>query len=103
MIIRYLSSKLENEIRDGNKVSLLFGARQVGKNQDALTSLYFWRTRTGAEVDLVEEREGKLFAFAYKWSKPRLRPPQSFLDTYPGATFAVITPENCLTHVGARV
>lgn len=65
-------------------------------------SLYFWRTHTGAEVDLVEERDGGLFAFEYKWSKRSVRIPQSFLDAYPGATFEVITPENSLAHVGAR-
>jgi hypothetical protein len=28
---------------------------------------YFWRTYNQAEVDLVEERDGKLFGFEFKW------------------------------------
>jgi len=71
--------------------------------QGALGSVYFWRTYSGAEVDMVEEREGKLFGFEYKWGDKRVRPPKSFLDTYPEATFDVVTPKNYLTHVGVGV
>ena len=42
-----------------------------------LASLYFWRTYTGAEIDIVEEREGGIHAYECKWSRPREpRPPQ---------------------------
>lgn len=61
----------------------------------ALGSLYFWRTHTGAELDIVEEREGRLYGFQVKWgqqSKARL--PQSFLDSYPGALLGVIRPDD---------
>jgi uncharacterized protein len=68
--------------------------------QGTLGSVYFWRTHTGAELDLVQESAGKLFGFEYKWGRRPVRPPQSFLKTYPGATFEVITPENYLEHVG---
>ena len=69
--------------------------------QGALGSVYFWRNYAGAEVDLVEERAGKLFSFEYKWGQKQVRPPQSFLNAYPKATFTVITPNNFLSHVGA--
>lgn len=37
---------------------------------------YFWRTYEQQEVDLVEERDGKLFGYAYKWSnKKQAAPP----------------------------
>ena len=68
--------------------------------EGALANVYFWRTYSGAVIELVEEREGKLFGFEYKWGKKRVRPPKSFLNTYPEATFDVITPKNFLTHVG---
>ena len=31
-------------------------------------SAYFWKNYSGAEVDLVEERDGKLFGYEFKWS-----------------------------------
>ncbi len=70
--------------------------------RSALGSVYFWRTYSGAEIDLVEEREGKLLAFEYKWGNKRARTPKSFLNAYPEAAFDVITPKNFLAHVGAR-
>jgi predicted AAA+ superfamily ATPase len=70
--------------------------------QGLLGSAYFWRTYGGAEVDLVEERGGRLFGFEYKWGSKRTRPPKSFLDAYPEAEFQVITPKNFLAHVGAE-
>ncbi len=63
---------------------------------------YFWRTHTGAEIDLVEERQGKLFAFEYKWNRARTSYPQTFLETYPNTTFEVITPANALKHSGVE-
>jgi uncharacterized protein len=64
---------------------------------------YFWRTYTGAEIDLIEECQGNLLAFEYKWSRTRAPFPQTFLETYPNATFAVITPNNALKHNGAQL
>lgn len=55
---------------------------------------YFWRTYDQQEIDLVEERDGRLFAYECKWStrKPAY-PPKSWTSAYPDAAFAVITPE----------
>lgn len=58
---------------------------------------YFWRTYDQQEIDLVEERDGKLFGYECKWT-PRPLPiaPKSWFSTYPEAEFQVITPENYL-------
>ena len=68
--------------------------------QGTLGNTYFWRTYTGAEIDLVEERQGRLLGIEYKWGNKRVQPPKSFLDSYPEATFDVVTPQNFLPHVG---
>ncbi len=60
--------------------------------QGSLGSAYFWRTYGGAEVDLVEERAGKLFGFEYRWGNKRVRVPKSFLSSYPEVIFDVVTP-----------
>ena len=67
-----------------------------------LASLYFWRTYTGADIDIVEEREGGIYAYECKWSRPaRGRVPESFLAAYPGASFEVITRESYRAYLGA--
>jgi hypothetical protein len=54
---------------------------------------YFWRTWQGQEIDLVEEREGRLFAFEFKWTGGGRRPRQ-FREAYPEAAFEIINREN---------
>ena len=58
-------------------------------------NFYFWRTYDQQEIDLVEEREGKLYGYEFKWSgnKP-VAAPKSWHSTYPNAEYEVITPEN---------
>jgi hypothetical protein len=61
------------------------------------SNAYFWRTYDQQELDLVEEREGKLFGYECRWSVRKAIPaPKSWLNGYPEAEFAVITPENYL-------
>lgn len=61
---------------------------------------YFWRTYSQQEVDLVEERDGKLFGYEFKWStRKQVHPPTLWLETYPQATFELITPDNYLPFV----
>lgn len=57
--------------------------------------LFFWRTHEQQEIDLIEEQDGVLHAFEFKWNgKARARQPKSFASSYPGSTYEVITPEN---------
>lgn len=51
---------------------------------------YFWRSYNLAEVDWVEEREGKVYGFEIKWKKKKITPPKS----WKGDEYKVITPEN---------
>jgi predicted AAA+ superfamily ATPase len=56
---------------------------------------YFWRTTTQSEVDYVEERDGCLAAYEFKWSiRRKPHPPASYLAAYPQSGWQVITPEN---------
>lgn len=56
---------------------------------------YFWRTWEKKEVDWVEEREGKLFGFEFKYSpKRKSRLAKEFLATYQNSTLATISREN---------
>ncbi len=60
---------------------------------------YFWRTWDQKEIDFVEEREGKLFGFEFKYTPKKVKLPQEFLDTYPNASIDVITKDNYLDFV----
>lgn len=61
---------------------------------------YFWRTYDQQEVDMIEEREGKLFGYECKWSaKKNNAAPKDWLKAYSNATFEIITPENYLDFI----
>lgn len=56
---------------------------------------YYWRTYDHKEVDLVEESAGRLRGYEFKWSpSSQIRAPKSWLETYPEATWELITPDN---------
>lgn len=57
---------------------------------------YFWRTYDQKEVDLVEEREGKLFGYEFKWNPKKIKVQKEWLNTYENASFEVIHKDNFL-------
>ncbi|MFH0749659.1 MAG: ATP-binding protein [Candidatus Gottesmanbacteria bacterium] len=57
-------------------------------------SFYFWRLSSGAEIDLVEEIEGELHGFEFKYGKKAVKIPYSWTTSYPNATVAVINQNN---------
>lgn len=63
------------------------------------TNSYFWRTYDKKEIDLVEERQGRLFGYEVKWKKARQKIPQDWTSGYPDAAFEVIHRENYLKFI----
>lgn len=60
---------------------------------------YFWRTWDQKEIDFVEEREGKLFGYEFKYSPSKSKIQKDFLSAYPGSGVEVITSENYLDFI----
>ena len=60
-------------------------------------SSYFWRTYAQHEIDLIEDRDGSLFAYECKWSETKKKnPPKEWQEQYPTAEYETITPNNYL-------
>lgn len=58
-------------------------------------NIYFWRTYDQKEIDMIEEREGKLYGYEFKWQgEMKNVTAQEFLRTYPNATVQTINKEN---------
>ena len=55
---------------------------------------YFWRTYTGAELDYIEEGMQKLAGFEFKFGQKISKPPKSWQENYPNATFECINKSN---------
>lgn len=64
--------------------------------KNAHASNYFWRTHDKQEIDWVEDREGKLFGYEFKWSpsKSNTKAPKAWREAYPEAYFKIIHSDN---------
>ncbi len=51
--------------------------------KDTFSRMYFWRTKQQQEVDFVEEKDGKIYGFEFKWkAKSKIKLPETFIKTY---------------------
>ena len=59
------------------------------------SNIYFWRTHGQQEIDMIEEKDGVLHTYEFKWnSRTKASQPKSFSDSYPDSPYEIITPEN---------
>lgn len=74
---------------------LLNERRKMLCSQGISANTYFWRTYTGAELDYIEEAQGALCGYEFKYQK-KGKIPKGWLETYPGASAKLINQENYL-------
>jgi len=67
--------------------------------QSIYSNNYFWRTYDKKEIDLVEEREGKLFGYEFKYGSKKVKPPKLWLKTYSNAAWQIVNRDNFLSFV----
>jgi predicted AAA+ superfamily ATPase len=61
---------------------------------------HFWRTHDRAEIDYIEEEDGILHAFEFKWKEQKVKFPASFLQAYPEHKMAVVSRQDFEGFVG---
>lgn len=64
--------------------------------QGSIAQSWFWRTQQQKEIDYLEEENGQLSAYEFKWNDKKAisNAPESFAKAYPSAIYRVITPKN---------
>ena len=74
---------------------LLSERRKALHYRDFYGNCYFWRTTQQQEIDYLEEHDGRLAAYEFKWkSDSKEHFPKTFSNTYSEATFNTIHPGN---------
>lgn len=62
---------------------------------------WYWRTKEQQEIDFIEETDGQLVAYEFKWNPlAKVKKPASFTQAYPAAQFEVIHKDNFETFLG---
>jgi uncharacterized protein len=75
---------------------LIVERKKLLSNSRQSVNDYFWRTYTGAEIDYVEERQGRPDGFEFKFGGRMKKCPRSWRETYPGSSFTCVNRENFL-------
>jgi uncharacterized protein len=70
---------------------------KVNAYRDVFANSYFWRTYSGAELDLVEEKDGLLHGYEFKWGSRMVKVPASWAEHYQNSTFQTINTDNYLS------
>jgi uncharacterized protein len=89
-----------NAIELRNDVGLLWENYMVSERlkyqnyTGMLVNNFFWRTYDQQEIDWVEEREGRLLGYEFKWGKTFAKTPNAWKSAYPDASFEVIHANN---------
>ncbi len=59
------------------------------------TNTWYWRTKEQKEIDCIEESDGQITAFEFKWQpNAKFKVPKLFLENYPNSLFKVIHRDN---------
>ncbi len=72
-------------------------AEMIKRNSNKLykSNFYFWRTYDQKEIDLIEEREGKVFGYECKYSEGKgisETTKSAFQKAYPKSSISIVTP-----------
>jgi len=67
---------------------------KYNNNQEKAKNIYFWRTHLGKEIDYLEDYEGKLEGYEFKWEKDNFTKPKEFLETYKNSSIELINRKN---------
>jgi uncharacterized protein len=68
---------------------------KLRKYNQAYGGIYFWRTTQQQEIDYLEESDGQINAFEFKWNqKAKAKLPQTFSANYPNSSFKVVNKLN---------
>lgn len=94
-----------NDLENRNDVGQLFEnfavMERIKNNavKNRIKSVYFWRSYSGEEIDYIEEGNGKLQGYEFKWAKNKAKKPKLWLETYSGANWKIINKDNYLDFI----
>jgi uncharacterized protein len=73
---------------------LLMERKKKMEYSRAYPNMYFWRTYAGVEVDYVEEIDGLITGYEFKWQSKSARAPQAWSEATENATWKLVDREN---------
>ena len=95
IISNYMQVENRNDVGALWENFLISERIKMTEYNDLFCNRYFWRTKSQQEIDYLEEYDGKLHAYEFKWKEnAKVRFPKTFTGTYSDSELSVITPNN---------
>jgi hypothetical protein len=100
VIKQFSTLELRNDVGALWENFLMAERKKVLEYNRIATNRFFWRNHAQQEIDYIEERNGEIHAFEFKWnSKAKARFSKSFTNAYNPTTTSVIHRENYLSFI----
>ena len=65
---------------------------------------YFWRTQQKQEIDYIEDKNGQLYAYEFKWNPgKKAKISSTFTKNYPVARTMVVNRENYMDFLKVNI
>jgi predicted AAA+ superfamily ATPase len=69
--------------------------KKLFNNHQVITNKFFWRTTQQQEIDYIEERDGQISAYEFKWNpNSKKKIPLTFRKAYPDSITELINTDN---------
>jgi uncharacterized protein len=95
LIQNYNSLELRNDIGGLWENFCIVERMKFNHYNRRFVNSYFWRTYDQKEIDYIEEKDGQLSCFEFKFgSHKNHKIPKEFIEAYPEATFKLVGPDN---------
>jgi predicted AAA+ superfamily ATPase len=95
VINQFQSVGLRNDIGGLWESFLLSERTKFLAEKQLFCNQYFWRTKDGAEIDYIEEYNGEIYAYEFKWNpNAKTSFPASFIKKYHPVITQIIHKEN---------
>jgi hypothetical protein len=95
VIAQYQALELRQDIGALWENWLMSERKKTLHYKNIYANTFFWRTQDQQEIDYIEERDGKMWAYEFKWSakaKPNFS--KTFTQAYPAHTLQLINRQN---------
>lgn len=99
IIYQFNDINLRNDVGQLWENFIFMEREKYNSYYENLTRTYFWRNYAKNEIDLIESKQGKIFAYELKYSSTKKNPPADFIRKYPSAEFSCINKDNYLEYV----
>ncbi|MHB0989365.1 MAG: ATP-binding protein [Bellilinea sp.] len=95
LINNFTSLALRNDVGQLWENYLMIERRKANAYRGRSANTYFWRTYDQKEIDLIEERDGKLYGYEFKWRGTMRKATQrDFSVAYPQSELMTVNPDD---------